>query len=147
MTSQNNSDVSGAFISFQANVSSLSYLPGNLPPCSWLSGANREDTGRSGSSQWEEHGHPKTWPPFPGETRGFPGSGRHCPVHSDRLGDAQETRPQGQGSTSTCWVAWAVGWGADPVGWSCPINWRRMRPLVSQGGSEDLKWEIQQQRG
>lgn len=124
----------------------LTYL-GMLPPLQLAQWGKQEMTqGRNGSSQWEEHGHPKTRSSFPGDRMGFWGSGQHCPVHGDGLEDGWETRPQGQGFTSTCWVAWAVGWGADPVGWSCPINWRRMRPPASQGGSEDLKWEIQLQR-
>lgn len=121
----------------------LTYL-GMPPPLQLAQWGKQERTqGRNGSSQWEEHGHPKTWSPFPRERMGF-----WAALSCARwwAGGWMGNQASGSGVYINLLSCLGSGLGADPVGWSCPINWRRMRPPASQGGSEDLKWEIQLQR-
>lgn len=116
----------------------LTYL-GMPPPCSWLGGANRRGhKAEVGAANGKSMGTLKRDPLSPGKD-GIPGLREALSCARCWAGGWTGNQASGPGVYINLLSCLGSGWGADPVGWSCPINWRRMRTLASQGGSEDLK--------
>lgn len=116
MTSQNNCDVSGVFISFQANVSSLSYLPRNATSLQLARGANRRGhKAEVGAANGKSMGTLKCDPLPPGKD-GIPELQEALSCAGCWSGGWMGNQASGPGVYINLLSCLGRGWGADPVG-------------------------------